>query len=174
MSRPELGGYRIVRFGDAPEADGEAVLGFWRREGALPPGDDGRDRLAEVSFVALDTGNRIAGVSTVYLRRNERLRTEVWHLRGFVGAEHRRSALAVLMLSENRKYLEARFVAGEDTRGLGLLMEIENPDLKSGRSEAVWAADWAPGIRYTFIGENGRGDHLRIHWFPGARIPPPG
>ena len=168
--RPELGEYRIVRF---EQEHTEPVLEFWAREGAIPPGQDAGERLPEVSFVALDAEGAIAGVSTVYVRRNERLRTDVWHLRGFVGAAHRRSAIAILFLSENRKYLEARFVSGEDTAGSGLLMEIENPELQAGRSEAVWKADWSPGIRYTFIGANEKGDHLRIHWFPGARVSPP-
>jgi hypothetical protein len=52
-------------------------------------------------------------------------------------------------------------------------MEIENPEVKAARSEAVWSADWAPGVRYTFIGENEKGDHVRVHWFPGALVPPP-
>lgn len=169
--RPQLAGLRIVRFEEAAEIGEQAILDFWTREGAMPPDADGRERLPEVTFVGLDGEDRIAGVSTVYLARDEQLRTHVWHLRGFVGEEHRRSALGILFLSENRRYLEARFVSGEDTRGAGLLMEIENPGLKAGRSEAVWGASWAPGVRYTFIGENEGGDHRRIHWFPRARVP---
>lgn len=166
----DLGKYRLLRFADTSEVDDETVLEFWEREGALPPGSDGRERLQEVSFVALDYDGTLVAVSTVYLQRSDRLRTDMWHLRGYVAASHRRSALAVRLLSENRKYLEARFVSGEDTRGPGLLMEIENPELQAGRTEAVWAADWAPGVRYTFIGENERGDHVRVHWFPGAQV----
>ena len=170
--RPELGEYRIVSFEDSTGPDGEAVLEFWQREGALFPGQDGGDRLGEVSFVALDGGAQVAGVSTHYLRRSRQLRTDVWRLRVFVGSAHRRSALGILLLRANRKYLEERFVAGEDIRGCGLMMEIENPGLK-GHSEAIWEADWAPGIRHIFIGENARGDHVRVHWFEGARAPLP-
>jgi hypothetical protein len=167
----ELGNYRLVRFAEAPEVGDEAVLDFWEREGALPLGQPGPDRLAEVSFVAIDEADALAAVSTAYLRRNERLRTEMWHLRAFVAAAHRRSSLAAHLVRENRQWLEQAFVSGEDRSAPGILMEVESPELKSWR-DAVWTVDWSAGKRYTFIGENEKGDHLRVHWFPGARISP--
>ena len=168
--RPDAGDYRLVRFEDTPEVGGADVLDFWQREDALPAGKDGRDRLHEVSVIALDGGGRVAAVSTAFVRRNERLRSEMWHLRVFVGRDHRGSPLAALIVAENSKHLEDRFAAGDETRAPGLLMEIENLEQKSARTDAVWAADWAPRIRFTFIGENERGDHVRVHWFAGARI----
>ena len=165
----ELDNYRLVRFADAPEVDDEAVLSFWERESALQPGQDGRDRIAEVSFVAIDDAGALVAVSTAYVLRNERLRTELWHLRAFVAADHRRSSLAAHLVRENRQWLEQAFVSGEDRSAPGILMEVESPELKSWR-DAVWTVDWSAGKRYTFIGENEKGDHLRVHWFPGARI----
>ena len=163
--------YRLVRFAEAPQVGDEAVLGFWEREGALPLGQGGADRLAEVSFVALDGDDTLVAVSTAYRRRNERLRAEMWHLRAFVGSAHRRSSLAAHLVRENRQWLEQAYVSGEDRSAPGILMEVESPELKSWR-DAVWTVDWSAGKRYTFIGENEKGDHLRVHWFPGARIPP--
>jgi hypothetical protein len=40
---------------------------------------------------------------------------------------------------------------------------------RSPRNKALWLpAD------FTFIGENELGAHVRVHWFPGARVPTPG
>ena len=169
----DLGKYRLLRFADAPSVDDEAVLAFWEREGALPPGDRGRDRLAEVSFVAIDYDEALVAVSTAYLHGSERLRTQMWHLRAFVGVDHRRSSLAARLVRENREWLETAYVAGEETRAPGILMEVESPELKSWR-DAVWAVDWSTGKHYTFIGENEKGDHLRVYYFTGATLPPPG
>lgn len=165
----DVGKYRLLRFADTSVVDDDAVLAFWEREGALPPGQDGRDRLADVSFVAVDYGEALVAVSTAYLDRSARLRADMWHLRAFVGTEHRRSSLAARLVRENRQWLEQAYVSGEDRRAPGILMEVESPELKSWR-DAVWAVDWSAGKRYTFIGENGKGDHLRVHWFPGATI----
>ena len=167
----DIGNYRLVRFDEAPDIDADAVLGFWDREGAIAPGQDGGDRLHEVSFVATDAGGALAAVSTAYLLRSERLRTDMWHLRAFVGADHRRSSLAPHLVRENRRHLEEAYVSGQDARAPGILMEVESPQLKEWR-DAVWSVDWSADKLYFFIGENEKGDHLRVHWFPGARIPP--
>ena len=147
----DLGKYRLLRFADTSEVAAEDILEFWEREGAIPPGQDGRARLAEVSFVAVDYEGSLAAVSTAYLGRYERLRTEMWHLRAFVGTEHRRSSVAARLVRENRQWLEAAYVSGEDTRAPGIIMEVESPRLKQWR-DAAWAVDWSAGKHYTFIG----------------------
>jgi hypothetical protein len=67
-----------------------------------------------------------------------------------------------------RDHLEQRFVDGEDTRATGMAYEIENDGLKSYFNRALWLP-----LRCYFIGANSRGDHVRVHYFRGARVPLP-
>jgi hypothetical protein len=174
---PEIPGfsderYRVTLFEEADGVDEGAVLEFWAAEQAMPAAA-ARERVGEVVAVALDEG-KLVGVSTAYLSRSPQLRTQMWHCRTFVGAAHRRSMLAVALLRQTRFHLESQFELGSDTRAPGIILEVENVDLKSARTEAVWTADWAGPISWTFIGENARGDHVRVYYFPGALAPLPG
>jgi hypothetical protein len=166
------GGYRIARFAEAPEVSADDVLSLWRAEGALPEAE-ARTRVAEVAFVGVDGAGALVAVSTAYLAPNAQLRAQVWHCRAFVAGAHRESDIATRLVRETRRHLEGRFVSGEDPRAPGILMEVENPLLKRFANQAVWARPISPGVGWTFIGENQRGDHLRVYWFPGARAPGP-
>jgi hypothetical protein len=106
-------------------------------------------------------------VSSAGLRRNEQLWMEMWHYRVFVGAAYRRTHLAVALTLGSREHLKERYVSGADTRAQGVVMAIQNEHLRQ-LDDAVWRA-----TDYAFIGENTRGDHLRVHYFPGATAPEP-
>lgn len=165
--------YRLLHFSEAEAIGEEDVIEFWEREQALPR-DQARERVREVAIVALEERGRVVAVSTVFMRRSPQLRTEMWNYRTFVGREHRRSALGLLLLRRTRQHLEQQFVSGLDTRAPGVMFELENPELKQARTEAIWEHPGAPGKRWTFIGENTRGEHVRVYYFPGAVAPPPG
>ena len=159
-------GFRAYPFAEAGGVDEQDVVDFWVREGAMPE-PVARERVGEVAVVVLDDAQRLVAVSTVYLRRHPRLGMDLWHLRGFVAGEHRRSALGYVLLYGVKDHLEERFLSGADTRAAGIIGEVENEILKKVKNEAVW-----PTSRFTFIGETERGDHLRVYYFPGARVPP--
>jgi hypothetical protein len=158
--------YRLEPFGEKSNVDSGDVLDFWRREGAMPE-DEARRRVPEVHLVAVDREEGVAGVSSAYLQRSEQLRMDLWHYRAFVGAAHRKSSLAVNLAVHGREVLEERYVAGRDTRAEGIVYEVENEGLKQYFNLALWLP-----TDFTFIGENERGAHVRVHWFPGARVPP--
>jgi hypothetical protein len=143
------------------------VIDLWLREGALPAAEAER-RVAEVLFVATDAAHRPLGVSTAYLRRNEQLRAELWHMRVFVASAHRRSGLAIELAAASRDMLVERFASGTDQRGLGVLFEVENEMLKRSFPQAVW-----PRLQFAFVGETASGRHVRVHYFPGAHAPDP-
>ena len=161
--------YRVAPFDEVDEIGESAVLEFWAAEEAMPA-PTARERVGEVICVALH-GETLVGVSTAYLHWSERLRTQMWHYRTFVGAEHRRSLVGLALLRQSRIHLESQFESGRDTRAPGIMMELENVELKATQIEAVWKADWAGPISWTFIGENARGDHIRVYYFPGALAP---
>jgi hypothetical protein len=160
--------YRIEPLGEARGATPDDVLALWHREGALPPAEAQR-RVHEVLLVAIERAEGVVGVSTACLRRNPRLRMDLWQFRVFVTQAHRMSSLALLLAVRARDLLERRFVTGEDTRAGGIVYEVEHEGLKRHFNGALW-----PRTDFTYIGENTRGDHVRVHYFPGALAPVPG
>jgi hypothetical protein len=159
--------YRVEPFDALDEVTHDHVLGFWRREGAMPE-DEARRRVEEVYMVAVERNEGVVGVSTAYAQRNDQLGMDLLYSRAFVGSEHRTSNIASRFALDGPPMLGQRFARGEDTRGAGLFYEVENQLLKTSLNRAVWLPS-----NFFFIGENERGAHLRIHYFPGATIPPP-
>jgi hypothetical protein len=159
--------YRIVPLTESGEATPDDVLALWARESAVPELEASR-RVHEVHLVAIERSAGLAGVSSAYLQRNAQLRLDLWYYRAFVAMAHRRSSLAVQLALHGRDLLEDRFTSGEDTRAAGVIYEVENEGLKRYFNKALWLP-----TDFTFIGENERGDHVRVHYFPGAQAPIP-
>jgi hypothetical protein len=161
--------YRIEPLGGSDAVGPEDVLALWEREGAVPEAE-ARRRVHEVHLVAIDRDDGAVGISSAYLQRHPALRMDLWYYRAYVARAHRNSSLAGRLALSGRDHLEQRFVSGEDTRAAGIVYEVENEGLKSFFNRALWLP-----TGFTFIGENERGDHVRVHYFPGARVPlPPG
>jgi hypothetical protein len=161
-------GYRIVALKESA-VEVEDVIRFWQREGALEFPEEGAQRVREVQLVATDPDERVAGVSSLFLERNEQLRMELWHYRTFVGSAHRMSNIAAQLIFRNRDLVEKRFLSGEDTRAAGMIFTLENEGMQAYFNKALWLpAD------FTFIAETELGAHVRVHYFPGATVPVPG
>lgn len=166
--RPLDPSYRIVPLGvpDAPTVDD--VLSFWSTERAVTDSEAQR-RVHEVLLVAtLIEDGSLVGVSTAALQRSPQLRADVWYFRAYVSADHRMSNVAVQLLVRGHDVLEERFVAGDDRRAVGTLIDVQHEGLKRSQPHAVW-----PQSGFMFIGENQRGDHVRVRYYPGALAPPP-
>jgi hypothetical protein len=161
------GDFRIEPLAESTTVSADDVLALWRGEGVVAD-EAAHRRIDQVSLVALTGDSELAGVSSVYLDKSERLPMDLWHYRTFVAAPHRQSHLAAELFLRNLELLEERFRSGEDTRGQGLLFELENDRLMMSLNSAVW-----PLTGTTFIGENPLGAHIRIRYFDGARVPLP-
>lgn len=159
--------YRIEPFAEAEDVTERAVLDLWAREDVVPPAE-AQVRIAEVLLVGVDREDGVVAVSSGYLRRNPQLAMNLWYYRAFVARAHRKSSLAVLLAMHGRDLLEQRFVTGQDTRAPGIVYEVENEGLKAYFNQALWLP-----TEFLFIGENLRGDHVRVHYFPGALVPDP-
>jgi hypothetical protein len=166
--RPQLDpGYRIEPFADQDAISEEDVIELWSREGVVPAAEAQR-RILEVLMVCVHEMAGLVGVSSAYLRRNPQLDMHLWYYRAFVASAHRRSNVAVLLALDGRDLLEERYVSGADTRGSGVLYEVENEGLKRYFNQALWF----PTL-LTFIGENAQGAHVRVRYFPGVLAPGP-
>lgn len=163
---PQLGpGLRIDVFAAQDEVSGQDVIDLWTREGVIPPAEAQR-RILEVLLVGVHDEDGVVGVSTAYLQRNPQLDMHLWYYRAFVAPAHRMSSMAVLLALQGRDLLKQRFVEGTDVRGAGVVYEVENDGLKRYFNHALWLP-----TEFTFVGENERGDHVRVHYFPGAEAP---
>jgi hypothetical protein len=160
--------YRIEALAESDATD-EDVIAMWTGEGALEPGA-ARERVRDVVLVALEEEAGVIGVSTAWLQENPTLGMGLWNYRTFVARDHREGDIAFLLLHATRDHLSERFAGGADTRAQGIVFEVQNEILKRARNEAVW-----PTSGFAFIGEDERGAHHRVHYFPGAIVPlPPG
>ena len=160
-------GYRVAPF-DQQEAVVEGdVLELWRRSNAVPEVEAKR-RLPEVLLVATTDEGELAGLSSIRIKRVERLAMDLWNYRAFVAEEHRQSNVMVTLALRGRDLLEERFVSGRDPRAAGVLYEIENRSLIEHFPEAVM-----PAVEFVFIGVNQHGSHQRVWYFPGVLAPEP-
>ena len=148
-------GYRISNFARQDAAD---IVSLWTREAGLRE-EEARRRLDEVLLVATDADGALAGVCTAFLRPNAQLRMDFWHLRVFVARAHRRGEIARRLLREGFGALETREAAGA-------VVEVENAGVRQTMTEAIW-----PATQFAFVGENARGAHVRVRYFPGALAP---
>lgn len=163
---PQLGpGLRIEVYAEQDQVSDEDVIALWTSEAGLSD-EEARRRILEVHLVGIDDDDGVVAISSAYLQRNPQLDMRLWYYRVFVAPEHRMSSLAVLLALRGRELLKGRFTSGEDDRAPGAIYEVENPGLKSYFNQALWLP-----TRFTFIGENAKGDHVRVHYFPGATVP---
>jgi len=159
--------YRIEPFAEQDVISSDDILALWDREGVVGEPEASR-RLDEVLLVAIHDSGELAGIATAYRQRNAQLRLEMWYYRAFVAEPHRMSSVAGQLANLGRAHMEDLFTSGADAAPPGAVYEIENPGLKSYFNAAVWMPNPA-----AFIGENERGDHVRVNWFSGAKAPGP-
>lgn len=142
------------------------IVTFWLRTGALPTQEEAEKRVDQVIFLARTAVEpQIVAVSSVYLQVNLQLGYPCYYFRCFVEESHRRASLALQLLLATRQALNARFISGENTQAIGMVIEVQNDALRQFRTEAVW-----PRSGFVYIGRNGRGDPVRVSYFDGARI----
>lgn len=158
--------YTIHVFDRGGPVDAESVVDLWVRENAMPRDEAGR-RVREVLLAATHGQSaEPAGVLTAYLRHQDQLGLDVWHLREFVAPDHRLTRLGWSLVLAACAELDRRFVTGEDRRAAGIVVEVEN----RGLMHRLDYANWYPAD-LVFIGETEAGAHLRVHYFPGVAVP---
>jgi hypothetical protein len=78
--------------------------------------------------------------------------------------------VALSLALAGRDRLVERYTTGEDSRGLGVVFEIENEGLKRHLPKGLWRE-----TDFLLVGVNAVGAHVRVHYFPGVHAPePPG
>ena len=165
---PLAEGYRIRPLSEDGPITPDDVLRLWEREGSVPREEANR-RVREVKLVGIDPAGAVAGVSSLFLRHNPQMRMDLWYYRTYVARDHRHSGLAAQLIFRNRDLMDQRYVSGADRTAEGMVFELENEGMRMYFNKALWLP-----AQFTFIAENEQGAHVRVHWFPGARVALPG
>jgi hypothetical protein len=159
--------YRTAPFAQQDAVGADAVVELWTREAAMSE-EEARRRIDEVVVVATHGDGELVAVATAYLEHNAQLGMDMWYFRAYVAADHRATRVGWSLALVGRDYLQQRFVGASDLRAAGVVFEVENEGLKQHMDFGYW-----PATDFTYIGENERGDHVRVHYFPGALAPRP-
>lgn len=149
----------------ANEQDKSDVRGFWIDQGAIQDNTVIEQRLPQLCVLARSGDGQLLGVTTVFEQYNEQLKNRFFNMRMFVGSDARRERIGFGLIHKLIETLESRFVSGEYQECIGVLFELENDALKKARNEAIW-----PTTGFVYVGNNARGDHVRVRYFKGARI----
>lgn len=158
--------YSLRPYAGEPEVT-KGILRLWASEGVVQH-EEAQRRVHETLNVVIDRDGGVIALSTAYIQRNDQLSMNLWYFRTFVASPHRNTHVGTQLTMHNRDLLEQRFTAGEDTRAGGVGFELQNPGMR----KYLNAAAWTP-VDFIFIGDNERGEPVRVHYFPGARVPLP-
>jgi hypothetical protein len=156
--------YRVEPYtGDSTVAN--AILELWAREGAVPEADAQR-RVHQTLNVVIERDEGVIALSTAYVERSAQVGLDLWYFRTFVSRAHRNTHVATQLTMHNRDLLERRFSSGEDTRAVGVAFELQNEGMRKYINTAIWQP-----VDFIFVGDNERGEPVRVHYFPGAQVP---
>jgi len=145
-------------------ADDEAILAFWKNEGAVPDETKAKERLNQIVVHARDASGAIAGVCTVVPINHPRLGQPMYYYRCFIGKAWRKSRLVFTMLNRAFDTLEA-YARAHDYPCIGVVLELENSRFGKTLRAPVW-----PSTGFIYIGVSQRNLDLRVRYFRGARL----
>ena len=158
--------YKLARFDEQDEFSEEDVIDVWMRHTEIGAQEAHRRR-HEIDMIGSVDGELVA-ITTRYLQEHPRLGMDFWYGRTFVAPAHRSSLLASAIGTVGVEKLTQEYVDGMETRGHGIVAEIENEHIRT----TYDPAEWIPGDYY-FSGYNDRGYPVMVHFFPGATVPLP-
>ncbi len=146
----------------APEVD--RVKELWRKYSAIDREERIEVRARQIVFVVKTSGGEVVGVSTARPVQVAFLNNHFFYeFRCFVAPYARTPGLDSLLAQKTRDYLET--LPESASKFKGMLLLVENDELRRQRTKAVW-----PATGMIFAGYTSRGDHIRISYFKGARI----
>jgi len=148
-----------------PELKAE-LLDMWQRNNTLRDPAMAAVRAGQAVCIARDGDGKVIAVGTAVLRVLPRLRQPMYYYRQFFSQELRGRAKAVPFFERAKEILERHNAALSAPESLGVLLELENPQLAA-------RYNMAQGDLTTFIGYSPRGLQLRVSYFRDATLLPP-
>jgi hypothetical protein len=160
-------GYQVHELGRTDVVTADEILDLWMREDVVV-GEEAERRVHEVVVVCTGPGGDVAGLASAYLVRNEQLRGDFYALRVYVATPHRRTHVMWHVMMIAKAVLERRFQSGEDTRALGVVVEMENEMLRRSypQAEIPYTGRW-------FVRRRRDDTVVSVMFFAGAEVPVP-
>ena len=147
-----------------PTRDIIKVKEMWKKYGAIESDDRMESRARQIVFIVKDPEGEVTGVSTVRPIRASFLNNHYFYeFRCFIAPPFRTPGLDSVLALKTKLYMEQ--LKDSVSRFKGLLMIVENAQLKEQRTKAVW-----PASGMVFAGYTSKGHHIRVGYFKGARI----
>jgi len=146
------------------ESDIEQVKNMWREYHAIDDEEMIGRRARQIVFVVKDREGRVGGVSTTRPLQVKLLNNHFFYeFRCFIAPPYRAPGLDTLLAVKTKSFLEQ--LEGSPGKFKGMVMVIENEEIKKQRTKAVW-----PSSEMVFAGYTREGHHLRVGYFRNARI----
>ena len=145
-------------------AEGQAIMDFWRREGALNDDAQMKARLPQVVMHAKE-GDQVVAVCTAVPMTPPAFGQPVYYFRSFVGKDFRTTTVFKQLYKRAQVVLED-YARAHDFPCIGILLELEGARFKEKGRVPIWPH----GLIY--IGKSGRGLESRVYYFKGAKLKP--
>jgi len=156
---------------DPDEEAREKVVKFWTDNGVFSADniEQANQRARQLLVMAVDDQGTIAGVSTAFKHQIDQLGFPCFYYRTFVAPEHRKLwMLSKELFHASYDALNQRFLDKHDPECLGVFLELQNEMLMRHLKYAVWEAD---GMNVVYVGRSAQGQHRRVWYFEGAKVP---
>lgn len=146
----------------------EELTRFWLEHNAIGNAEQAALRARQAVLVARDADGALCGVATAVVRVLPRLRQPLYYYRQFFAPKLRGRYQVLTFFRRAKAVLQAYNATLPRAESLGMLLEIENPQLAGQFRRAHMTHTQA-----TFIGYSPRGLQLRVSYFEGAMLLPP-
>jgi hypothetical protein len=165
MNDGAASGFRFIPHWKLDHAeDDDAILAFWRAEGALPDEAHARERLKQIVLHARDAIGAVAGVCTVVPMTHPRMGQPLYYYRCFIGKRWRKTRLVFTLLIRAFALLE-EYARANTYPCIGVMLELENARFGKTLRAPVW-----PSTGFAYVGISPRNLELRVRYFHGARL----
>lgn len=142
----------------------DRVKAMWQRYEAIEGEGMIEKRSKQIVFVIKNQSDEVCGVSTARPVQAKFLNGHFFYeFRCFIAPPFRAPGLDTLLAVKTKSFLSGLEESG--TKFKGMLMIVENKELKNQRTKAIW-----PESEMVFAGYTPTGHHIRIGYFKGARI----
>ena len=140
------------------------VKAMWRKYRAIDDEEMMEQRSRQIVYIIKNEEGEVGAVSTARPVQVAFLNGHYFYeFRCFIAPPFRAPGLDTLLAVKTKSFLEQ--LENSDGKFKGLLMVIENQQLKKQRTKAIWRDS-----EMVFAGYTSQGHHIRVGYFKGARI----
>jgi len=143
----------------------QEVTQFWISQGALPNEQAAQARLPQLMYLVRNSSGQLIASSSVFEQYNEQLKNHFYYMRAFTTPTFRDSDLGQELVVKIRNYFNEQFKSGQQTKNIGLMMEVADKEQQLKYNDAIWEKS-----EMVFVGKTSAGAQQRVFYFTDARI----